>query len=69
MLVKKPWRRRGRTIKYNKSEWYTITDYIGYWLFGFIPVYLVVIDKFIRFNNGDEIRKAIYQKLTNKQNK
>ena len=43
----------------NNTEYDNVTDYIGYYLFGFIPIYLKQIDRYIRCEDGYEIREDI----------
>lgn len=54
MIVKKPYRKVKCTSwdKQNrKFDYITVTDYIGWFLFGVIPIYLIVLDKYVEAEN------------------
>lgn len=61
MIIRKKWRYIGRYKSYKKEKWYTIIDFDGWWLFGIIPIYLIILDKFEAFDNMD-LREGIYSK-------
>lgn len=61
MIVKKLHRKfkTWNALDEKKTEYDDIVDYIGYYLFGFIPIYLKQIDKFTRSETGFEIREDV----------
>jgi len=61
MIIKKLYRkfRTWNALDEGKTEYDEITDYIGYYLFGIIPIYLKQIDKFTRTETGYEIREDV----------
>ncbi len=72
MIVKKLYR-ASKTKSWDKErnvyEIVIITDYIGWFLFGFIPIYLIEIDKYydvdFKDDDKDTIRLGIHKKYNN----
>lgn len=72
MIIKKLYR-ASKTKSWDKErktyEIVTITDYIGWFLFGFIPIYLIEIDKYYNVDfkdtGKDTIRLGIHEKYNN----
>lgn len=68
MIIKKLYRRiKCRWWNKNLKEFEdtTITDYVGWFLFGFIPVYLIELDKYedICFESGkDTLKYGVIEK-------
>ena len=72
MIIKKLYR-ASKTKSWDKErnvyEIVTITDYVGWFLFGFIPIYLIEIDKYYNVDfketGKDTIRLGIHEKYKN----
>jgi len=65
MIVKKPYRKIRFEFwnkKRNKYEHMIVTDYIGWFLFGCIPLYLIVLDKYteVDYYDTEEPTKLTY---------
>ena len=59
MIVKKPLRRM-KLEQDDGNEFCYVTDYVIWWLFGIIPLYIIVKDKYFTVNHGDAIREGVY---------
>lgn len=67
MIVKKLYRKvklKWWNKERQKHELTIITDYVGWFLFGFIPIYLIQLDKIEKYKPNDDeeelkIREAI----------
>ena len=67
MIVKRLYRKikTWHSLDNEKIKYDDITDYVGYYLFGIIPIYLKQIDKYTRNEKGFEIREDVIKKYKN----
>lgn len=60
MIVKKPLRRIKREFDDVGNEFCYVTDYVIWWLLGFIPLYIIVKDKYFTVNHGKSTHQGVY---------
>ena len=59
MIIKKPYRKI-RIFQVNTDEICEVTDYVIWWLFGIIPLYIIVMDKYTTVNHGKAVHEGVY---------